>query len=347
MANTGNSERVIPQADMNRMVSLIHRNARTFALDLSGFHVVVPAAAGYLGAAATFALVAGAASVTAITPASTRFRSAEEAAATTQALASLAGVGRGLTISERIDDETCRVTNVLINDDPIRPVTRSLIERLPDRAVIALMHEPWMLLHGDVDLDAADEHGVAVSAINESHPLVGGSLYRPALCLTLLEAAEVTVDQASVALICDNPLANDLERGLREAGAQVAVFPSPETVVEHPWTVVVLAQRPSEQVRLGIRDLGHIAKAVPGALIVQYWGDIDRKAARYFELRVWPPRTPGRGQWGMPLDVLGAEPNFGRIAGAFRSAQAILSGEALTPEGLAQIVTLDESFRDE
>ncbi len=329
------------------MLSLIHGNARAFELDLSGLRVVVPADNGYLAAAATLALVAGAASVTAITPQTNRFRSAEEAAEATLALASLAGLNRNLSIEERIDHQTCRTTNLLVSSDPIRPVTRSIIERLPDRAVVALLHEAWMSIKGEVDVEACREHGVPISAVNESHPLVGGADYQPALCLELFSVAEVAVANAAVALICDNPLADNLERGLREAGAQVVVFSRADLVFEHSWDAVVLALRPMDEPRLGIRDLGLIAKAAPEATIIQYWGDIDRKAARYFELTVWPPRTPGKGQWGLPLETLGPEPVLRRITGALKAAQLILSGAPTQPGGLAQILAPNDVFDED
>lgn len=347
MTNSGSPERAFPQTDTTRMLSLIHGNIRTFELNLSGLRVIVPADNGSLAAAATTALVAGAASVTAITPQTNRFRSAEEAAEATRALASVAGLSRNLSIEERIDHQTCRTTNLLVSSDPVGPVTRSIVERLPDRAVVALMHEAWMLIRGEVDVEACREHDVPISAVNESHPLVGGAEYQPALCLELFRAAEVSAANAAVALICDNPLADNLERGLRGAGAQVAVFPRADLVFEHSWDAIVLALRPLDEPRLGIRDLGVIAKAAPAATIIQYWGDIDRKAARYFELSVWPPRTPGKGQWGLPLETLGAEPVLRRITGALKSAQLVLAGAPTQPGGLAQVLTQNDVFDSE
>lgn len=339
MMKTDCSEKTIERDDLARMLPLIRANVQAFALDLSGLHVVAPADSGYLAATASIALIAGAASVTAITPPSTRFRSADEAAEATLTLATLAGVSCNLIISERIDHPTCRMVNVLINSDPVQPITRSIIERLPENAVIALMHEAWMLIDGEVDVEACREHRVAISGVNEAHALVGGAEYQPALCLELFTAAEVPVNNAAVALICDNPLVKRLEAGLRRAGAQVAVFPSANVIFDHKWDAVVLAQRPAQQARLGIRDLAHIAEAAPDATVIQYWGDIDRKAAHYFELEVWPPRTPGRGQWGVPLETLGAEPVLRRVTGALKAAQLVLAGAPIEPQGLAQTVT--------
>ncbi|MCR4268770.1 hypothetical protein [Nitratireductor sp. ZSWI3] len=300
---------------------------------------MVPTDSGFLAAMATTALHAGAGSVTAITAPSTRFRSAEAAAEKTRALASLAGLEHKLSIAERIDDETCRATNILVSGDFIRPATRSIIERLPPRSVIALTHEAWMTVKDEIDIEACIEHGVPVSAVSEAHPLVGGADYQPALCLELFKAAEVGVRGAAVALICDNPLAGPLKNGLRSAGAQMTVFPRADLVVEHGWNAIVLALRPQDEPRLDIRDLGHLAKAAPDATIIQYWGDIDRKAARYFELTVWPSRTPGKGQWGLPLQVLGPEPMLQRIAGALRAAQTVLAGVTPEPGDLAQVLS--------
>ncbi|MDZ5697838.1 hypothetical protein [Chelativorans sp. M5D2P16] len=327
---------------MPRMLALIQRCAERLTLDLSDLHVVAPATTGYQAATATLALLAGAASVTAVTRPSNRYHSAGESADVTESLAALAGVHNELRICERIDHQTCSSANILINCDPVRPITRSLIERLPDRAVIAVAGEPWTLLAGDIDVKASREHRIPVSAVNESHPDVGGTDYHPALCMKLFSAARVAVRDARVALICGNPLAGNLERGLRAAGARIVVFPRPDMVFEHAWNAVVLAQRPTTDMQLDIRDLGHLAKVAPDAVILQYWGDIDRKAARYFGLEVWPPRTPGRGRLGLPLEVLGPEPTVQLAASALKAAELVLAGKPLHPGGLAQVLNPNE-----
>jgi len=316
----------------------------SFNLNLTGLNLVVPAASGYMAAAATIALLAGAASVTAVTRPSNRYYSAQEAAEITQSLAKLARVDQGLSMRERIDHQTCATTNLLLNSEPIRPITRSIIERLPQHAVIASMREAWMVLADDLDIGAAREHQVPVASVNQSHCLIGGAEFQPELLMRMFEAAGVTVNRAVIALICDIPLAYNLQRGLRDAGAQVVVFQSPDVVFSHPWDVVfshpwdavVLAQRPSEKPRLDIGALGKLAKAAAGTIIIQYWGDIDRKAARYFGLTVWPPRSPGKGQMGMPFEMLGPEPLLRLITGAFKAAELVLAGQPLEPDGLAQ-----------
>ncbi|WP_041544772.1 MULTISPECIES: hypothetical protein [Chelativorans] len=325
------------------MLSLIHRMIESFDLNLAGLNLVVPAASGYMAAAATIALLGGAQSVTAVTRPSNRYYSAQEAADITHSLAALARVDGRLSMRERIDHQTCTNTNLLFNSEPIRPITRSIIERLPRHAVIATMREAWMVLPDDLDIKAAREHQVPVAAVNQSHALVGGADFQPALLLRMFEAAGISVDRAVIALICDNPLAYHLQRGLREAGAQVVVFQSPDVVFTHPWDAIVLAQRPADKARLDIGALGKLAKASAGVAIIQYWGDIDRKAARYFGLKVWPPRSPGKGQMGMPLEMLGPEPMLRLTAGAFKAAELVLAGQPLDPEGLAQRLNGDEA----
>ncbi|WP_246225888.1 hypothetical protein [Chelativorans xinjiangense] len=322
---------------MPKVLSLIQKNVGDFALDVSGLHVVVPATVGYRAATATLALLAGATSATAITRPSNRYHSAQEAADITLSLAALAGVRGRVTISERIDHQTCSNTNILFNSEPIPPITRSIIERLPRHSVIAMVSEPWMLLKGEIDIRACQEHGIPISAVNESHPAIGGADYQAALCLKLFQEAGIAIGKASVALICGNPLARNLERGMRAAGAQVEVFPNPDMVFTHSWDAVVLAQRPTNRPSLGIHDLGRIAKVAPNAVILQYWGDIDRKAARYFGLKVWPPRTPGKSQMGMPLEALGPEPTVRLIAGALKAAELVLAGGPSGPGGVAQL----------
>ena len=115
-------------------------------------------------------------------------------------------------------------------------------------------------------------------------------------------------------------------------------FSNAETIFSGPWNAIVLAQQPTERPQLGIHDLGAIAKVAPEAVIVQYWGDIDRIAARYFGLKVWPRRTPGKGQMGMALEELGPEPTISLITGGLKAAQMVLTGAARAPDDVAQVV---------
>ncbi len=344
MTSSGSSERATQQTDTADMLALIEENIRTFELSLSGMRVVVPVDNGLLAATATIALMAGASAVTAITPPATRFQPAEEAADATRALAEAAGLADALSIEERIDDETCRTTNILVNGPSIRPITRSLIERMHEHSVVALLHEAWMTLTGEVDVEACLEHEVLISAVNESHPLVGGREYQSALCQALFRDAEIPLEDADIVLICDNPLSDNLEQGLRRAGAQVAVVAHANQIFEHSWDAILLAKRPHDEPRLGIQDLGWIAKSAPNATVIQYWGDVDRKAARYFELKVWPQRTPGKGQWGLPLDTLGPSPMLRRITGGLKAAQTVLAGQPIAPGDLAQTLTSPDIF---
>lgn len=330
-------ENHIRTTEMSEMLSLVRRSVEALAIDIAGLNVVAPAVRGYEATATTIALLAGASTVTAIALPSTRFHSAEEAANATVGLAELAGFEDRVTVQERIDHHTCASANIVISSGPVRPITRSVIERLPRHAVVSMLGETWKLIPGEIDVAACQEHGIPISGVNENHPEVGGLTYQPALCLRMLRAAEVEVRGAMIALVCDNPLGQILERGLRAGGAQVFLFATAHDIMAGEWQGVVLAQRPGDQVSLGIRELGMIAKAAPKAVIVQYWGDIDRTAARYFELRVWPPRTPGKGQMGMPLEALGPEPTVRLIAGGLKAAQLALEGKAPSPDSLLQL----------
>lgn len=342
MWDTGYSQRANPPADLSRLLAFVRSDVSQLALNLSGLHVVAPAGSGYRAAMATLALLGGAASVTAITLPTNRFHSAQESADATIALASLAGVSGALKIDERIDHATCRITNLLVNSAATRPITRSIIERLPQHTVIALMHEAWMLLRREIDIKACQDHRVPISAVNESHPAIGGKEYWPALCLRLLENAGISVSGSDIALIGGNPLANNLEQGIRAAGGQVVVFPNPDMLFTHSWDAIVLAQRPTARPRLTVRDLGRIAKIAPGTIIIQYWGDIDRKAAHYFGLDVWPRRAPGKGHMAMPLEALGPEPAVRVLAGSLKAAELVLAGGPIGPHGVAQLLNFSD-----
>ncbi|MER9654730.1 hypothetical protein NKJ26_14615 [Mesorhizobium sp. M0152] len=333
------SARDVIEIDFAGVLAIVRKQIALLDLDLSGLTVVVGATTGHQAVTATAAALANANRVVALTRISSRHPSLAASADATSAFANLAKVSERVEVTNRIDGRKWQDVDLVTNCLQVGPITRSLIELLPSHAVVSLMAEPWELRPGVVDFDACDEAGIKVAAPNLSHPAIDLLPELARLCCILLRDAGVDQRAARLAIVCDTPFAPSLEHTLRESGARVTVFSHPMLMTNDAWDVIVVAMRPSDKPSMDINSLGRIARNSRQALLVQFSGGIDRSAANYFGLRIWPPKRPNRGQLGLPLDVLGSAPMVRRLTGGLKAAEAAYRGVELGEDSVGFLVT--------
>ncbi len=314
--------RHLPEIDRAETLAIVRKQIGLLDLDLSGLTVVVGAATGYQAVTATAAALANADRVVALTRVSSRHPSLAAAADATLTFAEYAKVAERVEVTNRIESRKWQDVDIITNCPQVGPISRSLIELLPSHAVVSLMAEPWELRPGVLDFDACDEAGIKVAAPNLSHPAIGLLPEFARLCRVLLEDAGVDQRASRFAIVCDTPCAPFLEHMLEERGARVSVFSHPVLLTDDAWEVIIVAMRPSAKPPMDINSLGRIARRSRQALLVQFSGGIDRSAASYFGLKVWPPKRPNRGELGLPLEILGAAPVIRRLTGGLKAAEA-------------------------
>jgi hypothetical protein len=306
---------------------LVEQNIARTGLDLSGLTVVTGAAAGYDKAMATTAALAGARRVLAVTRESKRYPSAAEASAATLALASHAGMSSRIEIVNRVDSRDWGNVDILTDCRQVRPVSRLIVELLPRQAVIALMGEAWEIPARAVDLEACDDLGVKVAALNLDHPAMRLLPEYGRLCRMLVKDSGFAVRGARVGVVCDTPLAPLIVRELEAMGGKVSLFPHPLLMSGIVCDLVVVALQPSARPPMDIVALGSIAGDSPGTLLVQFSGEVDRSAAAYFGLKLWPLQKPDRGEFGLPFGLAGAGASLRKLVGGLKAAEAAFRGE--------------------
>ncbi|MDX8497871.1 hypothetical protein RFM99_05515 [Mesorhizobium sp. VK4C] len=326
------------EIDHAEALAIVRDQIALLDLDLSGLTVVVGASTGYHAVAATAAALANANRVIALARISARHPNLAVAADSTLAFSKYAKVSARVEVTHRIDSRKWQDVDVLTNCPQVAPISRSLIELLPSRAVVSLMAEPWELWPGAVDFDACDEAGIKVAAPNLGHPAIDLLPEFARLCCAFLDDASVDQRDARVAIVCDTPCAPFLEHMLREGGARVSVFSHPALLSDDAWEVIVVAMRPSDKPPMDINCLGRIARNSRHALLLQFSGGIDRSAASYFGLGIWPPKRPARGQLGLPLDLLGAAPVIRRLTGGLKAAEAAYRNAELGEDSVGFLV---------
>jgi hypothetical protein len=319
------------------MALLIDQQIAATALDLRALEVVTEAATGAYATTAVIAARAGATMVHALAR-DTAHGSALDATNETMALANRFGVADRIRIVSEITPEMFASCDILTNCGHLRPITTTMIRQLPSEAVIALMFEAWEFRDTDLDLEACRSMGIRVAAVNERHPAVNVFSFLGPLCVRLLEDSGTKVDGARIMVLCDNPFATFIAAGLEAAGASGTVLANVTEIDEADWNVVVVALTPGAGDRLTRSDFLHLGHVAPKALIAQFWGDIDRSAARKWGFSVWPPAPPHHGHMAILLNALGPEPIIRLQTGGLRAAELARRNAESSPGGILQLL---------
>jgi hypothetical protein len=190
-------------------------------------------------------------------------------------------------------------------------------------AVIALMYESWEFRPDDLDLDACLRADVLVGGTNERHPQIDVFSYLGPMAVRLLHDAGVSAYRSSVLLLCDNPFKSFLEHGLRAAGAVVETVDNVSSARGKAFDAIVVALTPRAEPRLTGADAAAISQRWPGAVVGQFWGDMDRNAFVTAAVPLWPVNAPGLGHMGILLSDLGPEPIVRLQTGGLKAAEVL------------------------
>ena len=311
-------------------------------LNLSNMIVLTEAASGAYGVTPVIAALADARRVYAFTR-STKHGTVAEVTEWMMALASAAGVTDRISVIETLPPDVLRSVDIITNSGHLRPINSDMIGHLPSRAVIALMFEAWEFRPEDIDFVACQQRQIPIVGVNEHHPTVDVFSYLGPLCVKLLFDAGIPVYRSRIALLCDNGFAEPILRGLVGAGASAVIFSTVESIPEDCWDAIVVSLQPGSTLRINAMQAAHLAQvAPPEALVAQFWGDVDHDALLANNLKVWPLVPPRLGHMAILLSAIGPDPIVRLQTGGLRAAEWIFRGGGVVPEGIAQLVELQE-----
>jgi hypothetical protein len=125
-------------------------------------------------------------------------------------------------------------------------------------------------------------------------------------------------------VLCENPFPPYLLERLRALGA---------VITEEPPLDAVLVAMPGS-------DPAPLAACSPGAVVVQFWGDIDRTALTRLGIPFWPVEAPAPGHMGILPSAIGPEPVIRLQAGGLKVGQLLIEGgvQAAVASGFGQAV---------
>jgi hypothetical protein len=296
-----------PGLSRTRLARLVRDAVDRCRLDLSGRVVLTEAATGAYVVTPVLAALAGA-RVYAVTCA-TVYGSVEDVARETGDLADLLGVRERIDIVTEKSREVVARADIVTNSGHVRPIDRTMIGWMKPTAVIPLMYEAWEFRPDDVDIAACRRHGIRVAGTDERAPDADVFSFLGILAVKLLLDAGIPVHGSRLLVLCDNPFAPFLARGLAGAGAAVDVGAGLAMVSpEASYDALLVALRPGRRPVLSATDVAVVARRWPGAVVAQFWGDLDRPVLAAHDVPVWPPAAPAPGHMGILLSAVGPDP---------------------------------------
>lgn len=320
----------------DRLIRLMRDAIQHCQLNLNGMTVLTEAATGAYVVTPLLAAMAGASRVMAIAKDS-RFGSAADAAERTSTLAAMAGVEQRIEVISSITPAVLGAADIVTNSGHVRPISATMVSQMKPGAVVPLMYESWEFRAADLDLEACRSRGIRVGGTNERHPSIGVFEYLGVMAVKLLVDAGVCVYGDRILLVCDNDFSAYIEAGLRSAGAHV------ESCSKVPdqlgfFDAVLVASTPNEGSVLTDKEMQRIAQASPGAVIAQFFGDLDRQVIRDLGLPICPERTPDKGHMGILVSAVGPEPIVRLQAGGLKAGEVLFHGRILPGDPDAEYV---------
>ena len=263
----------------------------------------------------------------------------DQVASETMELARLLGVdGRIELVGER-RRSIVEQADIVTNSGHVRPIDAEMVGWMKSTAVMPLMYESWEFRPGDLDADACRRKGVLIAGTNERHPAIDVFSFLGVMAVRLLNDAGVSVYKSSILLVCDNPFKSYIQRGLEQAGAEVETV---ATIAEANTTVardgILVAATPRSGSVLSDTDARRIAAAWPGAVVAQYFGDLDRSVLSSLDIAVWPPHEPRPGHMGILPAEIGPEPTVRLQSGGLKVGEVLWRYRENPPAGAREFL---------
>lgn len=316
-----------PGLDPRRLVRLMAAAVERCDLDLSGLTVLTEAASGAYVVTPVLAAMAGG-DVRALAGGNA-YASAEEIRELTVGLAQLAGVDNRIELVDRKDAAIVGEADIVTNSGQVRPIDAETVSCMKPSAVVPLMYESWEYRRRDVDLAACRARGIPVAGTNERHPAVDVFSFLGQMALLQLHEAGVAVRGSSIFVLCDNDFGPFIARDLTAAGAHVAEASRlTADAIPSDCDAVLVALQPGASPVVDDADAGLLSRVAPGAVLAQYWGDVDRAALDVAAVPIWPPRAPAPGHMGVLPSAVGPEPIVRLQSGGLKVGQVLARGLA-------------------
>jgi hypothetical protein len=290
-----------PGLNPYRLVNLTQRAIKRCNLCLENAIVLTEAATGAYSVTPVIAAMAGAIKVFALAQDSC-YGTIQEVKAQTQKLAEISAVNNCIEFITEKSSEVVAQADIITNSGYVRPIDAQTVAWMKQTAVIPLMYEAWEFRPDDIDIEACRKRGIKV-------PSVDVFSFLGLMAIKLLLDAEVSVYKSNILLLCDNHFSEFIQNSLSSAGASVETATDLLSASkDRVYDAILVALQPKSEPVLAANDASLISECWPGAVIAQFWGDIDRTAFLARQIYVWPLNMPKKGHMAILPSAIGPEP---------------------------------------
>lgn len=317
----------LPGFESRRLIALIKDAIRRCRLDLSHKVVVTEAASGAYAATPIIAALAGAKKVIAVAK-SSRYGSAREVKRTVLRLAKEARIESRIRIYSGKEARHFRDADIVTNSGHLRPLDARTLSWMKPGAVIPLMYEAWEFRKADVDLKACRKRGVPVAGTNERDPRIGVFGYLGAMAVKLLQDAGLPVHENRVFLLCDNSFGPYLRKGLEGTGALVDSGRVLPAKFKRNYDAILLARTPGPSPFFNSAEVKRLVRSGGRPIIVQFYGDPDRKRLKKAGLACWPIEAPAAHHMGILPSAVGPDAIVRLQTGGLKVGELLLKKNA-------------------
>lgn len=318
----------VPGTSVTYLARMCYAVVRRMSLSLKGRVVFTEAATGAYCVTPVLAALAGARCVYAIANDSAH-GSAQVAVRQTRALSNACGVGRHIHFVFDRQKKWLQASDIITNSGHVRPIDAQMISWMKPGAVVPLMYEAWELRASDVDVPACNRRGIQVGATNERHPHVGVFSYLGLMAVKQFLDAGIPLLGKNVLLLCDNDFSPFIRKTLASCGARVKVSSDLRGLTCAAETdVVLVALNPARTRPLGSAEARQFARCCPQAVMLQFFGDITRRAFLREGFDIWPPSEPRAGHMGILPSVIGSDPIIRLQCAGLKVAEVLLKEPA-------------------
>ncbi len=323
---------------------IIHKTLDEIPLNLKGIRVLTEAANDVFSITPLLAALAGADHVYAVGRDSNygKFDAVQERL---QLLSQELGVAGKITVTNEDPSNFAELVDLVTNLKFVRPISSSIIEKLPQHAAIALMWAPWEFRKADIDLDSANRAGIPIIATNEDNPSVATFEYVGILALKLLLESGRAIYGENILIVGSDPFGQVCESILVKLGAKTfridpsqAVLHAPSKGIFRPDAVIVVEHRFKNEI-LGSSGNALLKEwQIYPTSVVHICGNIDSSYLRENNFTIYPRDTAPFGFMSVTTGYLGVEP-VARLHAAGLHAGAIVVRARMKGKGI------DESLR--
>jgi hypothetical protein len=262
----------------------------------------------------------------------------------TLALASLVGVQNKIKVITHKSQEVVSLVDIITNSGHIRPIDAEMISWMKPTAVISLMYETWEFRQDDINLAACQQYYIPVAGVNERHPTVDVFSFLGLMAIKLLTNAGIAVYASRILLLCDNPFSTFIEQGLIKAGASVDTYKNlSEVTPNKSYDVILVALQPHSETVVSSTDAAIVASCWPGAVIAQFWGNVDRSAFSEANIPVWPLEAPAFGHMGILPSEIGPEPIIRLQVGGLKVGEVLWKARQCGDDVNSALLQLEKS----